>query len=78
MDLFASRRGNEGSGAGGGVSLMPPEYYHKVYLHSSYTVAMSGGGETAGGAGVEEMVGSVLPIPIEDRDGYGDVDRVVE
>ena len=56
----------------------PPEYRIPVYLHSGDTGAISGGGETAGGAGVEEMVGSVWPIPIEDRDGYGDVDRVVE
>ena len=58
----------------------PPEYRIPVYLHSGDTGAISGGGETAGGAGVDEMMGAGWNQPSSGRyrdryrDGYIDRD----
>ena len=55
MDLYATVRGNEGSGAVGGGDVRPlsPEYRHSVYIHSDNTGDMSVRGETDRGAGVD-------------------------
>ena len=60
VDLSISGRENEGSGAGGGGDVLPltTEYCLPVYHHLMNTGAMSGGGATARGAGVDKMVGS--------------------
>ena len=62
MDFSSDGRGNEVSRSGGGGDLrhLPPEYHFPVYFHSEDTVAMSGGGVTAGGTGVNDMVGEDL------------------
>ena len=78
-DLSAAGRINEVSGAGGGGDGHSPlpEYRCPVYCHSADTGAISGGGETAMGEGVDEMVGKVQTQPRAgidgdgDRDGYG-------
>ena len=57
-DLSASGHGNEVSstGEGGDVRPLPPEYRCPLYCHLADTGAISGGGETAGGADVDGMV----------------------
>ena len=63
VDILTSERGNEGSGDGRGGEVRPPlpEYLRSVYHHSSNTGAMYSGGATAGGAGVDAMLGSGWP-----------------
>ena len=76
MDLSNTGLGNEcsGYGGGGGVCTPFPEYHCPVYRHLADTEAMSGGGATARGAGVDEMLGSGRNRPRVGRDGYGDGD----
>ena len=60
MDLSSTGLVHEVNGAEVGVYVRPPppEYYRPVYFHSADTGAMSEGRVTAGGADVDEMVGS--------------------
>ena len=75
MDLSAAGHRNEVSGAGGGADVFtpPPEYHQPLYFDSADTEAMSGGGATNGGVGVNEMVGAgqTRPRACRDRDGDG-------
>ena len=73
--LSATGSENEGSGTGGGGDIipLPPEYRFPVYHHLADTGAMSGGGATPGGACVDEMMGSGWTGPRAWRDGDGDI-----
>ena len=74
MDLYAAGCGNEGSGARGGGDIRPPPPEHRrlVYCHLDNTGAMSDGGATAMGAGVDEMVGAGWNRHRPGRDGDRD------
>ena len=76
MDLSSTGCVNEESGAGGGGDVIPPppEYCRPVYIHLEDTLAMYGGGVTAGGAGVNAMVGEGRPRTRVGIDGEGDRD----
>ena len=78
MDISAAIQRHKGSGSGEGGDVRPPplEYRRSVHLHLEDTGAMSGGGDTAGGAGVNEMVITGLTGTRSGRVGGGDKDGV--
>ena len=60
MDIYAARIDHEGSGSGGGGGIQhtPIEYNYPLHFHTVDTGDMSGGVETAGGVGVNEVMGT--------------------